>query len=171
MPAAQWKNENQIEIKIILSKVEESDAGVRVCWDQEGETLILTHFYVFYHGRHYFAKGESIFCKRQIFFLQKEKVFFQRSGFVIVGGRQSRRQVQQGRDYFILMPFHGNFVVILLSFYYIIKVQQDKDGHSDDNKIKHDDDIKVIKDVDDYRELLIGTEFKDKDGQNDGTWW
>ena len=102
--------------------------------------------------------------------MQKEKVFFQRSGFVIVGGRQSRRQVQQGRDYFIVMPFHGNFVVILLSFYYIIKVQQDKDGHSDDNKMKHDDDIKDIKDVDDYWELLIGAEFKDKDGQNDETW-
>ena len=36
--------------------------------------------------------------------------------------------------------------------------------------MKHDDDIKDIKDVDDYRELLIGTEFKDKDGQNDETW-
>ena len=114
MPAAQWKNENQIEIKIILSQVEESDAGVRVCWDQEGETLILTHFYVFHHGGHFFAKGESIFLQNTNIFLQKEKVFFQRSGFVIVGGRQSRRQVQQGRDYFILMPFHGNFVVIFI---------------------------------------------------------
>ena len=104
----------KIRLIIIWSQVEESDAGVRVCWDQEGETLILTHFYVFHHGGHFFAKGESIFCKRQIFFLQKEKVFFQRSGFVIVGGRQSRRQVQQGRDYFILMPFHCHFVVILL---------------------------------------------------------
>ena len=160
----------KIRLIIIWSQVEESDAGVRVCWDQEGETLILTHFYVFHHGGHFFAKGESIFLQNTNIFLQKEKVFFQRSGFVIVGGRQSQRQAQQGRDYFILMPFHGNFVVILLSFYYIIKVQQDKDGHSDDNKMKHDDDIKDIKDVDDYRELLIGAEIKDKDGQNNEKW-
>ena len=104
----------KIRLIIIWSQVEESDAGVRVCWDQEGETLILTHFYVFHHGRHFFSKGRKFFLQKMNIFLQKEKVFFQRSGFVIVGGRQSRRQVQQGRDYFILMPFHGNFVVILL---------------------------------------------------------
>ena len=65
-----------------MSQVEESDAGVRVCWDQEGETLILTYFYVFHHGGHFFAKGEStflqntnIFCKGRKYFWQNTNIF------------------------------------------------------------------------------------------------
>ena len=59
-----------------MSQVEESDAGVRVCWDQEGETLILTHFYVFHHGGYFFLQREKVFfSKGEYFFTKGESIF------------------------------------------------------------------------------------------------